>query len=41
MVVATMPGEGAVAKVSANGAPAAAAQALKRAISSSMSLVSR
>ena len=41
MVVATMPGDGAVANVSANGAPAAVAHALKRAISASISLLSR
>ena len=41
MVVATMPGDGAVMNVSANGADAAAMQRLKRAISSLMSLVSR
>ena len=41
MVVATMPGEGAVANVSANAGLAARRSALKRAISSLMSLVSR
>ena len=41
MVVATMPGDGAVMNISANAGLGADAQRLKRAISSSMSLVER